>query len=133
MRAKDIDQRIVLMECHPVIEVVVDPSAEGSLDVAEIGEHTSIIEVLPFDGDDGSSIMTVKESAFAVVVDEAVPVAESEFLGDPKHRLPPLTARLWEPDSTKRFILPVRFARASNGKEEPPVSANVLFDLFGNL
>lgn len=101
VRAKDINQRVVLVEGHPVVEILVDPSAQGSLDVAEIGEHTAIVEMFSFDGDDSSAVVAVKKSAFAVVIDEAVPVAESEFFGDAKHRLPPFVSGVFRINSWK--------------------------------
>jgi hypothetical protein len=96
VRSKDVNERIVLVKGHPVVEIFIDPSAEGTLDVAEISEHAAIVEVFSFDRDDGSAVVSMKESAFAIVIDEAVPVAESEFLGDAKHRLPPFESGVLE-------------------------------------
>ena len=37
--------RVVAVEEHPVVEVVVDPGAHGRLDVGEVDQHPAVVEL----------------------------------------------------------------------------------------
>ncbi len=70
------DERIVVTEQHPVIELRVDPPLDDALDVAEVAHHVAGIQRVAPDFDLDHGIVPVRVPALAVVVQEPVPVAE---------------------------------------------------------
>jgi len=74
-------QRIVVTEQHLVIELFVNPSFHEALDVAEVADHVAAIEVPRADFDLGYRIVPVGMLADAVVIEQAVAVAEIDALG----------------------------------------------------
>ena len=78
--------RIVLAQDHAMIQILVDPLFHHALDFTEIDNHGALIEAFPFKLDFDSAVMTVKKSAFAIVVEQAVPVTKIDFLGDAIHQ-----------------------------------------------
>ena len=79
---KRYDERIVVPQQHLVIELAVDPRLDDPLDVAEIAHHVPVIERARADLDLGGCIVSVRVLADAVVVEQAVTVAEVDALGN---------------------------------------------------
>ncbi len=78
-------ERIVVPQQHLVIELGVDPSLHDSLDVAEIADHVAVVERAGAHFDLGRRVVTVRVLAHAVIVQQPVPVAEFDALGDGIH------------------------------------------------
>lgn len=68
-----------------MIELLVDPGLQASLDVAEVDHHAPFIERLRFERDQGPGIMAMQVPALAVIVEQPVPVAETDLLDDAEH------------------------------------------------
>src|SRR5436190_2485705 len=75
-----LDQRIVLAQDHLVIELAVDPAFHDPLDVAEVADHVARVEAARAHLDLGHRVVAVRMLADAVVVEEAVAVAELDAL-----------------------------------------------------
>jgi hypothetical protein len=74
-------------EDHLVIEVPVDPPLDHALDVAEVDDHVAVVERIGADLDLRDRVVAVRMLADAVVVEQAVPVAEVDPLRDRVHTL----------------------------------------------
>ena len=81
----DVDERIVVAQQHPVIELAVDPAFHDPLDVAEIAHHVARVELRRPDFDLRDRVVAVRVLADAVVVEQPVAVAEVDALGDGVH------------------------------------------------
>ena len=79
------DQRIVVPEQHPVIELLVDPAFHDSLDVAEIADHVAVVERPGPDFDLSGRIVAVRMLADAVIVEQPMTVAELNTFGNRVH------------------------------------------------
>ena len=77
--------RVVTAEQHVVIQVLVDPLLHGLLDVAEIDEHPSRVELRALESDDCTAVVPVQMTAFSVVVEQAVAVTKLDLARDSKH------------------------------------------------
>ena len=75
-------ERVVTAQDHLVIDRLVDPALDDALDVAEVADHVAIVERSRphFDLRDG--VVAVRMLADAVVVEQAVTVAELDLLGN---------------------------------------------------
>ena len=78
--------RIVLAQDHAMIQIFVDPLFHHAFDFAKIDNHAALIEAFAFKLDLDSAVMTVKKSAFPVVVEQTVPVTKIDFFGDAIHQ-----------------------------------------------
>ena len=83
--SSDGQDRVVAAKQHVVIQVVVDPLLDGLLDVAKIDQHASRVEIRALEGDDGTAVVPMKVTAFAVVVEQPVAVAKLDLARDSKH------------------------------------------------
>ena len=79
--------RVVAMQDHAMVEVLVDPVADHVLDVREIDHHAPRVELFGLDRDDGPAVVAVQVLALAVVVEQPVAVAEVDFARHSKHGL----------------------------------------------
>ena len=73
------------MQEHRVIEVVINPPLHMLLDVAEIDQHAPVIQFVRFENDDGLAVVSVEVAALALVVEQAMAVAEVDFSGNAIH------------------------------------------------
>ena len=80
-----LDERVVMPEDHLVVELAVDPALDLVLDVAEVDHHVPRVEIVGPDLDLGDRVVPVGMLADPVVVEQAVPVAEFDALGDEVH------------------------------------------------
>ena len=78
-------ERVVLAQNHLVIELAIDPSLHDALDVAEINDHVARVERIGPHFDLGDRIVSVGVLADAVVIEQAMPVAEVDALGHRVH------------------------------------------------
>jgi hypothetical protein len=76
------DEGVVFTENHLVVQLAVDPSFHDALDVGEIADHVAAIERTRPDFNLRDGVVSVGVLADAVVVEEAMTVAEFDFLGD---------------------------------------------------
>ena len=88
-------------EKHLVIQLVVNPSLDNALDIAEVGHHVPTVERVGANLDFRDGIVPVRMLADAVVIEEAMSVAEIDALGDRIHvhnlsQLPRSTVGRWE-------------------------------------
>jgi hypothetical protein len=67
---------------HLVIQFAIDPPFDDSLDVAEIAHHVAIVERAGTHLNFRGGVVSVRVLADAVVVEQPVPVAELDLLGD---------------------------------------------------
>ena len=79
------DQRIVFPENHLVIELTVHPPFDDSLDVGEVAHHVSAIQRAAGDFNFGNRVVAVRVLTDAVVIEQAVAVAELDTLRDQIH------------------------------------------------
>jgi len=59
-----------------MIEILIDPVSDGLFDVAEVGQHSPMVKIWPFDRDDRPTVVPVQKSALPIIVDEAMAIAE---------------------------------------------------------
>ena len=70
-----------------MIELAIDPALHDALDVAEVGDHVAAVEPIGAHLDFGDGVVAVRMLADAVVVEQAMAVAELDALGDEIHRI----------------------------------------------
>ena len=75
------DERVVFAQNHLVIELAVDPPLDNPLDVGKIADHVAAVERAAGDFDFGHRVVAVRMLADAVVIEQAVAVAELNLLG----------------------------------------------------
>src|ERR1051325_3073448 len=80
---------VVLVQDHAMIEVGVDPGADDALDGGEVDDHAERIEPIRLQGDDGAAVVPVQMPALAVVLQQAMAVAEADLARDLEHVWPP--------------------------------------------
>ena len=68
-----------------MVEVGIDPAGDDPLDVGEVEHHAAVVKLLGLDGDDGVAVVPMQVAALAVVVEQAMAVAEVDFSGDAEH------------------------------------------------
>jgi hypothetical protein len=68
-----------------VIEFAIDPTFHDTLDVAEIGDHIPAIQPICSDFHFNDSVVTMRMFTDAVVIEQPMPVAELDALGDEIH------------------------------------------------
>ena len=105
---------------HLVIELAIDPALHDALDVAEVDDHVARVELLGADLDLGHRVVPVRMLADAVVVEQPVPVAEVDALGDRVHRL--VMLKRFETDCS-RSSPRVSTARCSPAARRAPARA----------
>src|SRR3954452_1665634 len=76
------DERVVAPEHHLVIDRLIDPALDDALDVAEVADHVAIVECPGAHFDFRDRVVAVRVFADTVVVEQAMPVAELDLLGD---------------------------------------------------
>lgn len=102
--AQDFHSRIVAMQDHAVIEIVVDPASDDAFDIREVDHHAAIIELGRLDRDHGSPIVAVQILALAVVIEQSMPVTKINFPANSIHDAI-LDSRFWiVKTSPKRFV-----------------------------
>jgi hypothetical protein len=79
------NQGIISVENEFVIEVFVDPGADGPFQFAEINCHSQRIETRGLDCHDGFPIVSVQVAALTGIVQKTMTVAEIQLFGDAKH------------------------------------------------
>src|SRR5581483_3456496 len=79
------NERVVLAQDHLVIELAIDPAFHDPLDVAEIADHVAVVELAGAHLDFGGRVVAVRMLADAVVIKQAVAVAELNLLGNRVH------------------------------------------------
>ena len=70
---------------HTMIEMVVDPFLDDTLDVRKIEDHSQSIKGGRLESDQDFGVVAVQILALSVVIKESVSVAEIDFTGDLKH------------------------------------------------
>ena len=75
-------QRIVFAQDHLVIELFINPSLHDTLDVAEVADHVAIVERAGSHFNLGNGVVAMRVLADAVIIEQAVAVAELNFLRD---------------------------------------------------
>jgi hypothetical protein len=70
---------------HLVIELAIDPALDDALDVAEVAHHVPRIECIAADVDFHDGVVPMRMPADAVIIHQAVAVAELDPLGDRVH------------------------------------------------
>src|SRR5215208_7478728 len=76
------DERVVATKHHLVVNRLINPALDDALDVAEIADHVAIVERAGAHFDFRDRVVAVRVFADAVVVEQAMAVAELELLGD---------------------------------------------------
>jgi hypothetical protein len=77
--------RVVFMQDHLVIEVVVDPRLHHPFDLAEIDDHAQRIELIALNSNDRRAIVPVQMPAFAAVIQQAMTVTKVDFASNSMH------------------------------------------------
>lgn len=90
--------RIVLVQDHLVIEIVIDPGLHDPFNFAEVDDHAELVELVALDGDDSDAIVPMQMATLTGVVEQAMAVAEVDFAGNSVHgilsvRIPARRAR----------------------------------------
>ena len=80
-----LHERIVAAKNHLVIEFAIDPAFDEQLDLREVDDHVAAVERVSTHIHLDDRVVAVWMLAHAVVVEEAVPVAEVDALGDEIH------------------------------------------------
>ena len=65
-----------------MIELAIHPALDDALDVGEIADHVPVVERAAAHFDLGDGIVAVGMLADAVVVEQPMPVAELDLLGN---------------------------------------------------
>ena len=76
---------IVVAQDHLVIQLAIDPALDDALDVGEIGDHVALVEPVRAHVHLDDGVVSVRMLADAVVVEQAMAVAEVDALGDEVH------------------------------------------------
>ena len=69
-----------------VVEMVVDPAVDRSLDLRKIQHHAAIVKPRCLEGDAHPAVVPVQMPALALVMQEPMAVAEVDFSGNSEHR-----------------------------------------------
>ena len=86
IRLQLFENRVGLVHQHFVVPGVVEPFLEALLDLDEIHHHAPFIQRGGGQFDLHLGVVPVKQTAFAVVVEEPVAVGEMDFFRDFIHR-----------------------------------------------
>src|SRR5690348_10424303 len=70
------DRRIIAVQDHAMIEIVVDPTADHALDVAEIEHHAAMIKLLGLNDNHRPAVVAVQVTALSLVVQQSMAVTE---------------------------------------------------------
>jgi hypothetical protein len=73
------DDRVILTEDHPVIELFVDPTTDHIFDIREIDDHPAVIEFVGLERNDNSTIVAVKMTALSLIVQKTMSIAKVNF------------------------------------------------------
>ena len=82
---QDRHDRVVAVQNHAVVEMIVDPAVDAALDLVEIDDHPLPVEALGLDGDDRPAVVAVQMPALALVMQEPMAVTEVDFSGNAEH------------------------------------------------
>ena len=82
-----------------MIEVRVDPAADGFFDRREVDDHAERVEPASLQGDDRAAIVPVQMATLAVVIEKSMTIAKANLARDLEHGvLPIVVGSLREPD-----------------------------------
>src|SRR5687768_16667370 len=68
-----------------MVKILVDPGRHAVLNVREVEHHSAVVQVLCFDRNHRAAIMTVQIAAFAIVIEQPMPVTKIDFTRYGKH------------------------------------------------
>lgn len=71
-----------------MVETVVDPASDDTLDLREVQHHAQIVKLCRFDRNQKSPIVTMQVPAFPVVAEKSMAVAEIDLTTDLVHKIP---------------------------------------------
>jgi len=77
--------RVVFMQDHLVIEIVVDPRLHHPLDLAEINDHAQSIELIALNSNDRRAIVPMQMPALATVIQQPMAITEVDFASNSMH------------------------------------------------
>src|SRR5262245_15722235 len=86
---KEWQHGVVSMQQHFVVKRLVDPTRNHFFDLCKIHDHTERIELIRLEADDRSAVVAVQMPALAVIVQQAMAVAESDLARHAKHESSP--------------------------------------------
>jgi len=66
---KDGYQRVIAVQNHPMVQILVDPTLKDPFDISEIQDHAKFVKRVCFKSYKKSAIVAVKIPAFAFVVE----------------------------------------------------------------
>src|SRR5262249_45553017 len=87
MGTQDGDERIAGLEDEAVVEGLVEPAADHTLQDGEIDHHALSVQGRSFEGDENPAIVPVQVPALALVLEQAVAIAERQLARHPEHDL----------------------------------------------
>ena len=82
---KSRQNRVVFMQDHLVIEVVIDPRLHHPFDLAEIDDHAQRIELIALNSNDRRAIVPMQMPALATVIQQPMAVTEVDFASNSMH------------------------------------------------
>ena len=82
MLVKQGNQGIFPVQEHLVIQFGVNPGLDYLVDVAEVHDHAPMVEMVADNLHFNSAVMAVEMATFALIVEQAMTVAEIDVFGD---------------------------------------------------
>ena len=73
------DKSVGACKQHPVVQMLVDPAADGPADLGEIEHHPSPVQLRCLDGNQHPAVVSVQVLGLALVAQEPVAVAEVDL------------------------------------------------------
>ena len=77
--------RIVTMQDHPMVKVLVDPLSHRVLEPAKINHHSQVVKLIGLKGDDRLAIVAMNVFSFAIILQKAMAIAKVDFPGHSVH------------------------------------------------
>jgi hypothetical protein len=68
-----------------MIEIVIDPTADDLFDLRKIEDHAAAVEGGGFQHNHRPPVVPVQVPAFALVIEQPMPVTEIDFTSNAKH------------------------------------------------
>ena len=91
---------IVSMKDHAMIQGVVNPSTDNSLNVGKVDHHAPLIETIGGKRNHGPTIVTVEEAALSVVIQQTMSVTKIDLSCNSKHDTFPFRTHSTRDDDT---------------------------------
>src|SRR5262249_50574474 len=85
LMAQQRQHRVVAVQQHLVVERLVDPRAHHGFHAGKVHDHAEVVKARRGERQDGATVVPVQVAALAVVIEQAVAVAEVDLARHAEH------------------------------------------------